>query len=183
MKPKYNISQDEVSAEIDLTELFGVKVNDADTRRLIAEDLIQKMIDRNDNNLGVNISSGKEVKLKSPYSKEYSESLTFKAHDKSRGDVNMKLTGSMRASIDLISDSSKKLKIGIDNEDTPKAFNHQTGDTVTKRPFFGVTKDDLNEIRDKYIDEVVPQAITAGDIFSKDNFAAVFKAMKKSGVI
>lgn len=180
---KYKIDQDEVSVELDLESIFGDSVKSSTTRRLIGEALIEKIISRAESGKGVNTSSGREVKLKSPYSKEYADSLEFKAYGKKKDDVNMKLTGSMLASIDVINDNSKKIKIGIGNEDAPKAYNHQTGDTVPKRPFFGVTKGDIKEILSEFADQVDIKPTTAADIFEEQAFKTLFKELSKRGVI
>lgn len=167
MLPKRKLSQDEVSLEIDLEKLFGKKVNDSSLRRAIGESLIEKIDKRTSGGMGVD-GKGQEVELKSPYSEQYADSLEFKAFGKKKNKVNMKLTGSMLSSIDIIDQDAKKLKIGIDNEDAPKAYNHMVGDTVPRRPFLGLTSDDLDKVKSEFADEV-GSPVTAKDIFERTN--------------
>jgi hypothetical protein len=97
----------------------------------------------------------------------------------------------MMASIDLIKDNSKVMQIGIDNEEAPKAHGHMTGDgTAPRRPFLGVTKEDLKEIKEKYADEIgnAPEikskgVFTANDFFDAVTFANTFRELKKRGII
>ena len=108
--PKITLSKFE--QEIDLKELFGVDLSDDDSlKQAIGQFLIDRMLERVDSGKGIG-----GVKLKSPYSKEYSKSLEFKAAGKSRGKVNMSLTGDMLASIDLLSTDGNKIKIGIEDD-------------------------------------------------------------------
>jgi hypothetical protein len=176
---KPTINQGEVSNTIDLEQVFGAKISDTDTRRLIAESLIEKIVKRTE--------SGKDVNGKgfAKYSKEYVDSLEFKAYDKSAGKINMKLTGSMLASVDVLDDSSTKIKIGIDNEDAPKAFNHQTGDTVKKREFFGVTQKDIDEVKKEFTSDIQSvsdaKKFSVADMFNQSTFSRVFQELKKRG--
>lgn len=95
------------------------------------------------------------MKLKSPYSKKYSESLDFVAAGKSKSDVNMSLTGDMLASVQVEDRGGNKIAVYIDGEtEVLKAFNHITGDTVPKRPFFGVSKKDVKEIISDFESEI-----------------------------
>jgi hypothetical protein len=173
VRPKRNISIDKVSLEIDLEKLFGKKIVDPGLRRNIAEALISKIDDRVSSGKGVD-GNGSLVKLKAPYSKMYAESPEFKAFGKSKNQVNMKLTGSMMASIDMISDSGSKIEIGIDNEESAKAYNHMVGDTVPRRPFLGLTSDDIDSVANEFKDSVVSdEKITAKNIFDRTNLAKI----------
>jgi len=169
MIPKRNLSEDKVSLTIDLKKLFGKPINDSVTRREIAEDLIDIINKRTAGGGGVN-GSGKEVDLISPYSESYAASDEFKAFGKKKNKVNMKLTGSMLASVDMISEDKNTIEIGIDNEEAPKAYNHIVGDTVPKRPFLGLTSDDLNKVRDKYADSET-ESMSVADIFEGKDLA------------
>lgn len=166
------VEKDKVSLEIDLEKLFGKKIVDFDLRRIIAEDLISIIEERTSRGYGVT-RSGNEVKLKK-YSKEYVASDEFKAFGKSADQVNMKLTGSMLASIDLISSRADKIEIGITDEtEAAKAYNHMTGDTVKPRPFFGLTSKDLSKIKAEYKKDVEASGgpITVADIFTAKDLA------------
>ena len=162
---------DKVSLEIDVEKLFGKKITDPGLRRNIAESLISKIEDRTAKGQGVD-GNGSVVKLKSPYSKMYSDSPEFKAFGKKKTEVNMKLTGSMLSSIDMINENSKSIEIGIANEEAPKAFNHMTGDTVPQRPFLGLTSGDLDSVKEEYKDEVgSDHPITVADVFERKRLA------------
>lgn len=181
MKIKRNLSQSEVSLEIDLKKAFGKSVNDPAIQRSIAESFIQKILDRTAKGIGVD-GNGQEVKLKSPYSKEYTESLEFKAFDKSKNKVNMQLTGSMLSSIDLISVNNGIMTIGIENEDAPKGYNHMVGDTVPQRPFLGITDKDIEDIKKEFA-PVLTEKLTAADIFDNARFARIAQLFSSKGRI
>ena len=151
------LSQSEVSQTIDLNELFGVNFSgNSGLAQAIGQAIIDKMLERTASGVGVD---GK--KLKSPYSPEYSNSLEFKAFGKSKNKVNMELTGQMLGTIDIVDASRGRIKIGwSDSEENAKAYNHNVGDTVPKRPFFGVSESDLKDIKEQYIDRVKQE--TAG---------------------
>jgi hypothetical protein len=142
--PKVTLSK--IEQEIDLKELFGVDLSEADgLKKAIGQVLLDKMLARVEGGEGIG-----GVKLKSPYSKPYAESLQFKAAGKSKGKVNMTLTGDMLASIDIKSTDGNKIVLAIDESQVEKAFNHQTGDTVPKRPFFGFTKAELKDLKKEF---------------------------------
>ena len=145
------IDIDEVSQEIDLSE-FGLNISgNRVLKEGIAEALIQKMRDRVEKDgLGVG-DSGKFVRLKAPYSDEYSDSLDFKAYGKSKNRVNMRLTGAMLDAIDVLDVDGDVVKIGIDDPvEAAKAFNHMVGDTVPRRPFFGLNKTEISEVLSRF---------------------------------
>lgn len=158
-KPKATL--EEVSQKIDLNEIIGSDIsNDEQLILKIGQKIIDYIEERVDDGLGYG-----RTKLKSPYSDGYADSLTFKAAGKSKNDVNMKLSGDMMASIDIIEVNGSKITIGIDDPDqAPKAFNHQTGDTVPRRPFFGVTKQELKEyVLSEFKDEIKAKRTTSSE--------------------
>lgn len=158
-KPK--VTLEEVSQEIDLNKLVGSDISEDEQLVLkIGQKIIDYMEERVDDGLGYG-----RTKLKSPYSDAYSESLNFKAAGKSKTDVNMKLSGDMMASIDIIEVNGSKVTIGIDDPDqVPKAFNHQTGDTVPRRPFFGVTNEELKQyVLSEFKDEIKAKRTTSAE--------------------
>lgn len=148
---KPTVSLKRIEQEIDLEELFGVDLSDDDSlKEALAQTLIDKMVTRVQDGQGIG-----GVKLKSPYSERYAKTLEFKAAGKSRGKVNMTLTGDMVSSIGVISTKGNTIKIGIeDSEQVAKAYNHQTGDTVPQRPFFGFSKDELNDIKKEFSSKI-----------------------------
>lgn len=149
-KPK--ITKKEVSQKFNLGKLFGVDfAKDPDLKQEIGQAIIDKIIERTEE--GKAIGGKKDLKS---YSKEYVESDEFKDFGKSKNKVNMTLTGRMLDDIDIISESRNVIKVGFeDKTETEKAFNHNTADTIkTKRPFFGITKGELDEIRKEFRDDL-----------------------------
>jgi hypothetical protein len=140
-KPKF--SEDSVTQEIDLGKLLGLDLSDAsELKQYIGQLIIDKIKTRTEDGIGFN---GKP--LKSPYSKTYSDSMEFKAFGKSKSKVNMTLSGDMLGLMDIVEDKGDKITIGWDDpEQNAKAYNHNTGDTVPKRPFFGINNKELYEI-------------------------------------
>jgi hypothetical protein len=145
------LTEGEVSQTIDLKELFGVSLSgNGALKNAIAQEIIDVIKERTDAGKSVNGTN-----LKKPYSKAYSESLDFDVYGKSKSEVNMKLTGTMLDTMDVLSDAGNSVKIGWSgDEQAAKAYNHNTGDTVPKRPFFGINQSELNKIKSKY-DSVV----------------------------
>ena len=147
------LTLEEVSQEIDLKQALGEQPSYV--YQSAAQDLIDYMVKRVSGGKGV--EENKVTKLKKPYSESYQQSLEFKAYGKEKNKINMKLTGNMLDSIDVIESSDGVVKIGIDDpEEAAKAYNHQTGDTVPKRPFFGVTESDISKIKKIYKKEFKP---------------------------
>jgi len=145
-KPKVSLS--EVSQTIDLSEFLDATYTEAEKLE-IGQALIDRMVERVSEGKGLRFdsrSNAEEIKLKSPYSKTYAESLDFKAAGKSKNKVNMALTGDMLADITVENLPGAKIKLTFNDEtETAKAYNHMVGDTVPQRPFFGVTKDDVED--------------------------------------
>jgi hypothetical protein len=149
-EPGIKLTKKRVSQKLDLNALTGRDIaSDSVLVRKIAQGIIDYMVDRAKSGRGLGRKD-----LKSPYSKSYSESLTFKAAGKARNDVNMTLSGDMLRSIDILEEDGASVVIGIEDEvDAPKAYGHQTGfeghPTIPsgkyKRPFFGVTADEVKK--------------------------------------
>jgi hypothetical protein len=144
------LTESEVSQTIDLKEVFGVSLSGNDAlKQVIGQALIDRIIDRTESNKDVN---GRALKK---YSKEYVASDDFKAFGKSESDVNMTLTGNMLGTLDIVDASGSKVKIGWnDAVENAKAYNHNVGDTVSKRAFFGVTKQDIESIKREFASRV-----------------------------
>lgn len=148
-----------VKQTINLKDEFGVDLRGLNSlKEAIGGAIIERIRSRTQAGQGVSFSaggSGRPVKLKAPYSKEYADSLDFKAFGKSRGKVDMKLTGDMLGLMDVIQIEGNKITIGWnDSTENAKAYNHSVGDTVPRRPFFGVSKKELKEIKDEFGDEI-----------------------------
>lgn len=135
------IELNEVSLEVEI-------LNDADFSDVInqiALNTIDYIIQRTESGLNVRGNSFKE------YPESYKKSESFEAFSKSSGDVNLTLEGNMLNSINTIEASGNYFKVGFTDElNTLKAYNHNTGDTVRKREFFGINKKEMNEILSEY---------------------------------
>ena len=57
----------------------------------------------------------------------------------------------MLSLLDIVEDKGNKIKIGwSDDVENAKAYNHNTGDTVKKREFFGITSGDIKAISKEF---------------------------------
>jgi hypothetical protein len=125
--------------EIDLREDLGLTIDlPPDAKEAIGEDIISTIKDRT--------QRGKPLGTASKF-KKYSEKYAQrKGVDVS--DVDLTLTEDMLNSLDVLAVSGNSIVIGFDDDSViPRAFNHHTGDTLPKRPFFGIQKNELNEIK------------------------------------
>ena len=166
-RPKITLEKTRVSQTIDLQKEFGI---DFSTRPDLALQLGQEFIDRirdrtEDENRSID---GKPLKK---YNKDYIDSDEFKDFGKSARDVNMTLTGRMMDDMDVLDLSGNQITIGfVDSTETAKAYNHNVGDTLPKRAFFGVNGKEISNIKKKYksdIDEINNQNIDRAAIFSQ----------------
>ncbi len=82
------------------------------------------------------------------YKPSYYNSKIFDIYGKSRGSVNLELTGEMHASIDVLKPTQKGVLIGItDFENETKADAHINGKgNLPKRDFWGINNDELDDI-------------------------------------
>lgn len=146
------IKKSGVYQRFNLKEMFGVDVSKTpELRKAIGQAIIDHILERTENGKAI----GGNVDLKSPYSDEYAKSVGFKAAGKSKGDVNMTLNGDMLGLMDIIDESPNTITIGwVDEKENLKAYNHNVGDTVPKRPFFGLNKSEIRAIAKKFKPEV-----------------------------
>lgn len=146
-KGNFTVSLSELSQEIDLKDYLGRKPS-AKEKKLFAELAIDTIENRTLD--GQTINGGKFKK----YSKAYAELKGV-----TRDSVDMFLKGDMLENIDRRSSKEKAGTVFIQmkkGKETKKAFNHQSGDTLPKREFFGVTDKEAfkmaNEIKDTKLD-------------------------------
>ena len=144
------VSIDEVSQTFDLSEIFGVDTSGyPEIGMAFGQAAIDRIVDRTGDN-----KSRMGNKLKG-YSASYIASDAFKDFGKSASDVNLELTGSMLSSVDITDFDGVILKIAVVGDtDTKKAYNHQVGDTLPARPWFGLTKKDIDEIAAQFDDDI-----------------------------
>ena len=145
------LTLDEVSQTFDLSKLLddivskeGLddiidEVKDEFVRRVISE-IEERTLNGHDIN-------GNKFK---PYTKAYADEKGV-----SRSDVDLYARGDLLNSIEEVRASGKySIKIAVnDGVETLKAYNHNVGDTLPKRKFFGVTTDDARRIAREVIDE------------------------------
>lgn len=144
-KTKTKMTEQEVSQTFNLKEIFGVDVSDMpELKQAFGQALIDHMVERTESGVDKN---GQKF---SAYPKSYKESDAFKAFGKT-SKVNLTMTGDMLAQIDIVEAKANEIKIGWrDDTENAKAYNHNTGDTVTKRPFFGINDKDLSNVSKEF---------------------------------
>lgn len=144
------LKKSDVSQTINLEELFGVSFRgERELRLAIAQKIIDHIKERTES--GKTVSGGSFA----PYSKEYKKTTIFNLL-KSGTTPDLTLTGNMLASMDVLGEGPNTVRIGFGDElERLKAFNHNTGDTVPRRPFFGVSKDEAKRIvLDEFKEEI-----------------------------
>jgi hypothetical protein len=180
------VSLKKIEQEIDLAE-FLPDVDFSSERSLkeaIGQAIIDHIASRTEDGEGMSFGAGgqgRPVSLKSPYSKTYADSLEFKAAGKKRTKVNMHLTGDMLASMDLDPGADSKIKVFIAEDEVPKAYNHITGDTVPKRPWFGVNKSEVKDIVAKFKDQTGDVPANKTKIKAIDAMNANFDSLDDEG--
>ena len=153
-------SKNNVHQKINLKDEFGIDFRGMNSlKEAIGGAIIERIRNRTENGNGMSFGAsgrGTPVKLKAPYSKEYADSLDFKAAGKSRGKVNMTLTGDMLGLMDVTKIEGNSITIGWnDTEESAKAHGHSTGGgNLPRRPFFGVSKSELQEIKKEFGDAI-----------------------------
>lgn len=140
---KQKLSGKQARLEVNLDELFGVIMpNNSTLRQAIGQSIIDKIRERTKSNIG---ADGKRFKN---YSKEYADSIEFKAYGKSKGDPNLKQTGDMLGLMDIIEEKKNSIVIGwSDSTEAAKAHGHVTGNVGVKRDFLGLTEKEVSELR------------------------------------
>ena len=149
--PKFKKSK--VSQKINLKEELGIDFSGKDNlKELVGEAILKRIRERTQSSVSMRFDDsgrGRPGKFK-PYSKEYKSSDEFKAFGKSNK-VNLTASGDMLELMDIISIQGNTIEIGWDESDeNAKAFNHSIGDTVPARPFFGISKKELQSIKSEF---------------------------------
>lgn len=148
-----------VKQTINLEREFGVSFVDAPRlRNKIGRRIVEKQKERTLNNKKYQPGGGRPGGLEKPYSEKYVNSKAFKDAGKSANDVNMTLKGKMLKSWGIVKKTTNTITQGFSNVrknvENKKAFNHNTGDTVPQRPFFGVTNSELKQIKKEFKPEL-----------------------------
>jgi hypothetical protein len=93
------------------------------------------------------------------YSKDYTKSVDFRAAGKSKGDINLTLSGDMLASMELLENKKSKISIGFEDGtvQNAKADGNIRGTYGKPKPipgkardFLGISSDELEKILKKY---------------------------------
>lgn len=178
------VTKRKVSQTINLQDEFGIDFNrKPELRQVVGQVILDKIKDRTASGDGMKFNSrgaGTKVQLKKPYSKSYAKSLPFRAAGKSKNTVNMRLTGDMMELMDVTKSRGNTIEIGWssgDNQDA-KVFNHVKGDTVPSRPFFGISKQELKEIKSQ-IKVEIKEALKVREDEGKSAFADFVVGMAK----
>ena len=131
---KIEYSLDETVQTVDLDKLIGRKTTAAEKETFVTL-AIERIIERTQSGVDINGNSFAE------YSEDYADK---KGVDVS--EVDLTLMGDMLLSIKRFPDR-KNVKFGInDDKEAKKSFNHNTGDTLKKRTFFGLTVSEQKQI-------------------------------------
>lgn len=147
---KQILSGKKAKLSVDLDELFETKFpNDSKLRQAIGQAIIDKIRDRTADNIG---ADGKRFKN---YSKDYAESIEFKAYGKKKDDPNLQQTGDMLGLMDIIEEARSKIVIGwTDPEEAGKAHGHVTGNIGVSRDFLGLTQKEITELRREWSGQI-----------------------------
>jgi hypothetical protein len=141
-----------------LTDMFGEGEFNESFKNSLGQAIIDRIRDRTAANKSVY-----GVGLKD-YSTDYIKSAAFEQYGKSANDINMTLTGSMLESLDIIESTENTITIGfLDDTNEAKAANHNVGNTVPKRPFFGINATETQELIDEFA-ELVDKPQTVADL-------------------
>ena len=133
MTVKKILSKDDIRLKINMKDILGRNLpNDSDVIDAIGQKAIDIIVARTQS--GKSVSGRKFTK----YSKNYDK----------KGTVDLTLSGDMLGLMDITSSTRNTFSIGWgDQLENNKAFNHDTGDTLPKREFLGLQKQELAELR------------------------------------
>jgi hypothetical protein len=143
---KKQLANKKAAMKVNLRELLGTSVpNDPRLREAIGQAIIDKIVERTS---GGRSYTGSKF---AGYSKEYIDSLGFKAYGKSENQVNLKQSGDMLGLMDVIDQSRDTITIGWNDEtEAAKAHGHVTGNIGVKRDFLGLNQKEIEEIRSEF---------------------------------
>lgn len=134
----------------------------ATERRAIGEEIVKTIRDRSKDGVGLKRVGPSGVGYEKPftgYSASYARSLDFKNAGKSKGNVNLTLSGDMLAAVKLLSHSKGSVLVGFENgtEENDRAEGNQLGSYGQPSPnprkarkFLGVTSSEKEEILSQF---------------------------------
>jgi len=133
--PKY--TKAEVSQKFNLKKILGYDPTE-EQKQLFYELVVDRIVTRT--------TDGKDIEGKkfTKYSEQYAEKKGV-----SRDSVDLVLNGDMLNSFEESVERKNIIKVAVgEGVETLKSFNHNVGDTLPKRTYFGVIKDsELNSIK------------------------------------
>lgn len=160
-------TKEKVSQKFDLEEIFGVDLSGRpDLKEEFGQAVIDKILERTESGL----KRGGKGNL-AAYSKSYKDSAQFEQFGKS-STVNMDLKGDMLDALDIVSSSGNEVEVGFNGTlQNAKAYGHLSGmkghkvlaGKTPKRPFFGLTRNEVEEIKSQFVDELESQAPETDD--------------------
>jgi len=147
------VSKGRVSQKINLRDLLGRAPTEFEKDAFVQEAL-QRIEDRTLDGDDINGDTF------TPYSEEYAESKGV-----SRNSVDLFSDGDMFDSMEDLGSTRDTVNFGIvDGDEAPKAFNHQKGDTLPQREWFGITQEEAEEIIERVsLGELNPNQIEADE--------------------
>lgn len=142
MAIKKILSPDDVRLKVNMKDILGRDLPDnEEILDAIAQKAIDMIVERTESGKSV---SGKAFKK---YSKSYQKSDAFAAFGKS-GEVNLTLSGDMLGLLDIVNKTKNTFELGWDDPvENAKAYNHNVGDTLPKREFLGLQKQEIDELK------------------------------------
>jgi hypothetical protein len=123
-------------------------LSDESFKKLFGSAVVERIIGRTEEK-----SIDKDGKAFKSYSKSYSDSEIFAIYNKSKYQVNLRLTGEMLDSLTSRNLSSSNIQIELDGDNNrAKAHGHiYRGGNLPKRDFLGLPQKDLTELMKKSI--------------------------------
>ena len=120
-----------------------------DQRIEVGDLIVERIVARTDK--GIDVDGDKFV----GYSKAYQDSLNFKIAGKTKGNVNLQLSGDMLAALQVLKQDGNKLTIGFErwSEENAKAdgnirgtYGRQKANPFNSRDFLGISNTELIDI-------------------------------------
>jgi hypothetical protein len=125
-------------------------IADPDTRAELGDLIVERIFERTDK------GKDKDGRKFAGYSKDYIESLDFKNAGKSKGNINLQLSGDMLAGLKVLASTRNWIQVGFErgSEDNAKADGNIRGTYGQKSPIPGKARDFLG-ITDKELEKIV----------------------------
>jgi len=125
--------------EVDFSTDLGINFEiSEDTKSLIADAIVTQIKDRTQAGKPLG-TGGKFIKYSEAYAAKKGVGIN---------DVDLTLSEDMLNALVVDDIQDDTIQIMFDNDEViARAFNHHTGDTLPKRPFFGIQKNELANIK------------------------------------